>query len=183
MQADALNQIIKIDTVDFGRDKMIIKLANFSILSLLFVFLGAINLRADNLHRQMIDGITINAEIAPFAQFSSLPVGQPLKNQIDNDLSDLVGLAREIVGRIDMTSASGWILDQAHDQKDSKSSLRITHDCFLLPGQKTKHVASQSERENETHCTSEIRHDKSTTINSPTNNPLSFAREYLQTKK
>lgn len=162
---------------------MIPKPIYLSILSLLLISSGVNTLWANSAHEQIIDGTMMHAGLISPLHFSNLPIGRPFKNQVDKDLSDLVHLAREIVGRIDMTSVSGWALEQTHDQKNSKSSLHVTDDCFLLPGQNTKHVASQNVGEDGTCLTSAIRHDKSITKDSPTFHPLSFTREYLQTKK
>jgi hypothetical protein len=184
MKTGTLGKNGKLRTLAFARNKTIPGFAYVVILCLLLFFSGANMLKAGTVHEQFINSSpTTYTEVVSPTYFSNPPTGRPLKGEIEKDLSDLVQLAREMVGRIDMTSVSGGILEETQDQKSSNSSLKLMDDCFLLSGQNTKQVAPPNDVEDEPHPAFAIRHDKWITKDSPADKPLSFTWQYIQTKK
>ena len=184
MKPCLVNELSEVDSSKFDKRYLMRKAAYFLILSLLSISFGSGILQAGTVHEQFINNspTTYTEAVSP-TYFSNPPTGRPLKGEVEKDLSDLVQLAREMVGRIDMTSVSGGILEETHDQESSKSSLKLMDDCFLLSGQNTKQVAAPNDVEDEPHPAFAIRHDKWITKDSPANKPLSFAWKYIQTKK
>jgi len=185
MKACTVDRFSESDFPVLGEVGILRKLFCLSIFCFLAIFLETAAVQANGIQVQIMDRSANSAETVSPAYLSRLQIGRPLKSRFSRDLFDLVQLAREISGRMDMTSVQTSIhaLSETRDQDNSQDNVRIVDNSFVSPGQNTRHVVSPYE------AGSQPQHDPALTCNkriakeSPTSIALSFTREYLQTKK
>lgn len=161
------------------------KLTYISIWNLLFILFAGGTLQADNAREQCLNSQLTPSRVISQTHFSDVPLLRISGNEFHKELSGLVQHAEDIVGRADMTSTHTYIgsFERTDDRRDPKCSVEIMEDVFASPGQNIKHLSTPNDAASQIHHGSTLTSNKRITKESPTSNPLSFAWEYLETKK
>jgi len=148
----------------------------------MFIFFGIGPLQADNIH---LNGTAASAEMTVPTYLSDFPVRKPLKTELNRNLLDFAQLAWGNEGKMDNTSVRSGTgtFAQRSNPSDSKDSIEIiANNCASL-GQNTNSLSPLNDRSNQAHHDFTLSRGKRISKESPTDHPLGFAWEHLQTKK
>lgn len=185
MKTGALNVSAEVGFYKLNEAQETQTIAFFLLLILIFFSCGSVATRGEtkNFAELKITGSS-TCMILKTALYGAA-LNSPTQERFKKKLPGFVQAARETAGRVDITSARALTssLDQTQDRKDPKGSVRIIEDSFLPTGPNTRSPNSLNEDASQIYCAMTPTRNKRITIESPTSNPLSFAWEYLQTKK
>jgi hypothetical protein len=158
---------------------------HFFILNLFLISFCSATSRGDISHLQYADETTADAPASSRACLFVIPLDSPMEYQLAKGFPCLVQFARGLAGRIDITSvrSGSGTIEPTHQEGSSKDSIRATDCNYASIGQDTKHLGSPDKSGRQHHSIPALSRDKRITKESPASNPLSFAWEYLETKK
>jgi hypothetical protein len=165
--------------------RMVHNVICFLILNLVLISFGSATSRRDNPNLRYVKAVATDTTAIARAYLFDVPLDSPMNCRVEKDLPVFVKVARELNGRIDLTSVSAGAdtFERTHGEKNPVDSVAAIDGNYASLGQNSKLLGSCDRAVGRTHHGSALNHDTRIFKESPTSNPLSFVWEHLETKK